>query len=139
MQFTDFKPLDISLTKADELAPVALALDSAAPEAWVTVAELAYIVMRAFPALAKATPSELAQCAAQISYQIAHELGGQAVYLPKGVKAVNEEKAKAIVKAFTGHNTLSLAKQHGITDTRVRQILRAHTARAKAKKSDKSA
>ena len=133
MQFTGFKPLHTSLTKADELANVAMALDSAAPEAWVTVAEVAYIVMRACPALAKATPAELALCAAKVSYQIAHEIGGQAVYIPKGANPLNEAKATAIVKAYTGHNALALARKHGVTETRVRQILRAHAARAKAK------
>jgi Mor family transcriptional regulator len=139
MQFTDFKPLDISLTKADELATVALALDSAAPEAWVTVAELAYLVLRASPDLAKVTPTALGLCAAQISYQIAHEIGGQPLYFPKGLRPVKEEKAKAIVAGFTGDNTQELARKHGITGMRVRQILNAHTARAKAQKGSKAA
>ncbi len=139
MKFTDFKPLDISLTKADEIAKVALSLDSAAPEAWVTVAELAYIVLRASPDLATVPSRTLGLCAAQISYQIAHELGGQAVYIPKGTNALNEAKAKAIVEAFTGNNAPALARKHGVTETRIRQILNAHAARTRAKKGDKSA
>lgn len=62
--------------------------------------------------------------AAQVQ-RLSDELGGHAVYIPKGLLVRLAERDRAIYAAFNGANYRQLAAAHGITEMRVRQIIDA--------------
>lgn len=123
MNYADFKPVNAHQLKASVLHPVQEAMDPSAPEIWVELAEILYLPLRAAPALACVLDEVLAVCVVHAVYRMATELGGNAVYVPKGVKPVSNQKKRAIADAFKGHNHAELALTHGVTQARVRQIL----------------
>lgn len=133
MNYADFTPVKAQELNASDLHAVQEAMDPSAPEIWVELAEILYSPLRSAPALASVQDVELAVCVVQAIYQMASELGGNTLYVPKGVKAVSGQKKRAIAAEFKGHNHAELARKHGVTDTRVRQILAEQAAAAKGK------
>jgi len=129
MKFTDYKKTDIGSCKVGDLEPVFQHMDSSAPEIWVSMSEVIYITLRENPEFSKISDNALGLCATKLVYQLATDFGGQAFYLPKGVRPMVEAKNSAIVAEFTGHNSKELARKHGVTEMRVRQILAAHRAK----------
>ena len=132
MNYTDFKPLEIGRMALD-LSMVEMAIDPDAPEIWIELSELVYVVLRNSPDTAPLTDEQLARCAVQTVYQMASTLGGQSVYLPIGIRAVSVQKKREIAAAFKGHNHAELARKHGVTETRIRQILAERKAVTKGK------
>jgi Mor family transcriptional regulator len=51
---------------------------------------------------------------------------GQSIYFGKGVKGRFRKRNQAIFKAFNGTNYCHLAREHGLTEIRIRQIIRDH-------------
>lgn len=133
MNYADFTPVKAQELNASDLHAVQEAMDPLAPEIWVELAEILYIPLRANPALASVPDEGLAVCVVHAIYQMATELGGNAVYIPKGVKPASGQKKRAIAAQFKGHNHAELALAHGVTQTRVRQILAEQAAAAKGK------
>lgn len=133
MNYADFTPVKTQELNASDLHAVQEAMDPSAPEIWVELAEILYLPLRAAPALASVPDEGLAVCVVHAIYQMATELGGNAVYIPKGVKLASGQKKRAIAAQFKGHNHAELALAHGVTQTRVRQILAEQAAAAKGK------
>lgn len=131
MKYADFTPVKAHQLNASDLHPVQEAMDPSAPEIWVELAEILYLPLRAAPALASVPDEGLAVCVVHAIYQMATELGGNSVYVPKGVKPVSDQKKRAIAAAFKGHNHAELALTHGVTQTGVRQILAEQSAASK--------
>lgn len=133
MKYADFTPVKAHQLNASDLHPVQEAMDPSAPEIWVELAEILYIPLRAAPALASVPDEGLAVCVVHAIYQMATELGGNSVYVPKGVKPVSDQKKRAIAAEFKGHNHAELALVHGVTQTRVRQILAEQSTATRGK------
>jgi Mor family transcriptional regulator len=133
MKYADFKPVKAQELNASDLHAVQDAMDPSAPEVWVELAEILYVPLRASPALESVPDEGLAVGVAQAIYQMATELGGTPVYIPKGIKPITDQKRRAIAAQFKGHNHAELALAHGVTQTRVRQILAEQAAAAKGK------
>ena len=135
MQYTDFKPIDLARVDAAQLSAVAQLMDPSVPEIWLDLAELTFAVLRASPDAAPLTSEQVARCAVLVAYQVAANLGGQSIYVPAGVMVVSSQKKRAVVAAFEGHNHAALAREHRVTETRIRQILAEHAAAATAGKA----
>jgi Mor family transcriptional regulator len=50
--------------------------------------------------------------------------GGQSVYFSKGAKGRFHKRNQEIFKAFNGLNYCHLARKHGLTEMRIRQIVK---------------
>jgi Mor family transcriptional regulator len=71
----------------------------------------------------EARAAEIAR--AQIA-AIAHSVGGAAIYLPKDLRGLLiEARDREIWQKFTGNNLHALAREYGLTDMRVSQIIAA--------------
>lgn len=64
--------------------------------------------------------------AAALVDRLCLNLGGEAHYLPKLSRLERQRRNAAIRAAFDGRNLPELAKKHGISERRVRQIVSAH-------------
>lgn len=71
----------------------------------------------------------LAHLAAQQTAHLCANLGGSSIYFAKGCAAQHDARAAAIWAAFTGRNHHQLARQYGLTVTRIRQIVQAQRQR----------
>ena len=72
-----------------------------------------------------ATAQHAARLVAAQVQRLSDELGGQSVYVPKGLLVRLAERDRAIYAAFTGTNYRQLAVAHNLTEVRVRQIIDA--------------
>lgn len=70
----------------------------------------------------------MAQVAVQQLQQVCAQLGGRAMYLPKGLMVFLSARDEQLCAQFRGNNHLALARQYGLTEMRVRQILSAWQA-----------
>jgi hypothetical protein len=64
---------------------------------------------------------------AQLQY-LSNEMGGQPAYLAKGVAVFLSERDRRLCAEFRGNNYDKLARQYGLTEMRVRQIVGAWQA-----------
>ena len=126
MKFFQYSPLNISRIDASELAPVAACIDPDRPDVWSDIAERLYLVLKAQPLLARLAPEALAQAAVSQTYQLARDLGRDSLYLGIGNGMRARQLKRSIVAEFRGRNVGELVKKHGVTASRVRQILREH-------------
>lgn len=62
-------------------------------------------------------------CARRIVEHILDAWGNQQVYVPSGRYVRSIRRASSIRERYTGDNVAALAREHGITPRRVRQIL----------------
>lgn len=51
---------------------------------------------------------------------------GQSVYFSKGIKGKFSKRNQTISKAFNGSNYCHLAREYGLTEVRIRQIVKNH-------------
>ena len=65
---------------------------------------------------------------------LAAEKGGKAIYLAKGVAAMLAARDELIWREFNGRNYAELARRHGLTEMRVRQIVAEQRARDMAQR-----
>jgi Mor family transcriptional regulator len=72
--------------------------------------------------------------------KLARTFGGAALYFPRIQCVLREKRDQAILREFNGANHRELARRHGLSEQRIRMILRehgrrgtAHTARATGK------
>lgn len=75
--------------------------------------------------------AELDKMAALAMAQTLHllrELGGRAIYLPKGVALRLNARDREMIGKFRGNNYLALAREYDLTEMRVRQIINAWRA-----------
>ena len=110
---------------AVEPAQMAL-LESAVPTYWPQVwREFAAVF---FAGLVRtndrgAPLQELAQVALEQVRTLCLQMGGQQIYLPKGINVAATEVASAICREFDGRNYKELAAKHDLSQARVRQII----------------
>ena len=101
-------------------------LESAAPTYWPQVwREFAAVF---FAGLVRtndrgAPLQELAQVALEQVRTLCLQMGGQQIYLPKGINVAATEVARAICREFDGRNYKELAAKHDLSQSWVRQIV----------------
>lgn len=126
MRFADFKPIDLKHVKRADMAPVHDFLDPHSPEIWCDLAEQAFLTLRADPAMKGINAVDLARCTVMMVYQFAHSLGGNSgMYIPMGtsLRKSRADRDKQICADFNGTNYRELARIHGLSEMRVRQII----------------
>ena len=89
----------------------------------VEITEQIFIAMVRSPVAQVVPPDVIACTAVAAMEQIAHVLGGRSYYISKGRYLMLERMYRAIRANFNGNNHAELAREHGITEMRIRQIL----------------
>lgn len=84
MRFIDFRPVDIDDAPLGHLQKL---LEPGMPELWVEMAEQAFAVLSAHPALQKIRKPDLACCAISSVHQIMTEMGGEQLHIASAEKA----------------------------------------------------
>ncbi len=64
-----------------------------------------------------------AQLASEQVQRLSDELGGRAVYIPRGLLVRLGARDREMVERFNGRNYRELARQYGLTEVRVRRII----------------
>lgn len=139
MKFSDYTPINDMQVSAKDLQNVSQQIDPHAPDQWNELAEITYKVLRNCQELEAVPDIEIGLCAIQVVYQFATELGGDAVYMPKGTKPSIEARNAEMLAAFTGDNVNELAREYRITPMRLRQILATEAARKRGSNAPKGA
>lgn len=67
---------------------------------------------------------DAASVARDLVHDICAELGGQSIYVGRDMYFGLSERDREIFSLHHGRNTQQLAKQYGLTETRIRQIAR---------------
>lgn len=137
MNFSDYTPIDDRQVSAEDLQNVSQQIDQHAPDQWTELAEIAYKVLRHCPQLEAVPDIGIGLCAIRVVYQLATELGGDAVYVPKGTKPSIEARNAEMLAAFTGDNVNELARKYRVTPMRLRQILATEAARKRGTNAPK--
>lgn len=105
---------------AAELAPLERLLDPQYPERLADVATVLFIeLLNQAHAVETAAPLALA-----LTEAVRDELGGERMYVTKGRRLMLSRRDREIHSAFNGRNQHLLARQFGVCEERVRQILR---------------
>ena len=87
------------------------------------LAESVFVGLLNSPAAKACAPQVLAQAAIVVLIQVAHDLGGFNYYITRMGNLRAAALRRAIHKDFDGRNYAQLAREHGLTEMRVRQIL----------------
>lgn len=124
MKFFQYSPISLSRASAAELAPVAACMDPDRPDVWLDIAKRLFLVLKAQPQLGHQSPDALALAAVSQTYQLARDMGADTLYIGTGNSLRAKALKRSIVAEFRGNNTGELSKKHGVTASRVRQILR---------------
>lgn len=114
-------PRDLTKIPAPVMAVLQTLIPSDWPEVWADLAAVFYVgLLNADTTL----PHEvLAQIALEQVLAAVEQIGGQQLYVPRGAKRSNSNKAECIRNEFNGRNHAELAVRHGITEMRIRQIV----------------
>lgn len=123
MDITEFKPADMARVTAEQLEPPTRALDADMTERQREFAESVFIGLLHGAAAPYCAATVLADAAMQVTFQVEHDLGGGVIYLPKLDTLRRLKRERAIRQQFKGNNVAQLARQHGLSEMRVRQIL----------------
>lgn len=139
MKFSDYPPINDMQVSAEDLQNVTHQIDPHAPDQWIELAEITFKVLRNCQELEAVPDIGIGLCAIRVVYQFAIELGGEAMYIPVGIKPSIEARNAELVAAFTGDNVDALARRYRCTPTRVRQVLAADALRKKGVKVSRGA
>ena len=64
-----------------------------------------------------------------VAMAISKDWRGQSIYIPRGVSLLAYQRDLQIWREFNGRNYAELARRHGLTEMRVRQIVAEQRAR----------
>ena len=120
---TDFEPINFEALPIAALAPIHAALDPDLPPKMRELAEVLFIGIGNSKAAEACAPETLAHAALAAMWQLSHEFGGNNCYFPRGDQVRALKLKRAVRAGFTGDNHSQLARKHGISEMRVRQIL----------------
>lgn len=87
------------------------------------LAEVIFLGLTNGPAARKCSERELAHSALVVLAQVAHDLGGGTYYITRLSNVRMAKMRRAIHARFNGRNHAQLAREYGVTEMRVRQIL----------------
>ncbi len=127
------------MTDRCDLAPLHALLDPAYPENLQLIAEWLFIQAAEDEEPAPDAPrlDQLALLALRQTERLSSEIGGMALYLNKGVRYRATLRDREMFELFNGHNYDELARRHGLTSTRVRQIIKAMLLDERARRQGK--
>ena len=123
MRATDIKPIDLQTLPMQALQPLHEALDPALSDKQRELVEAVFVGLTNSAAAQACTPRVLAEAAVTAFVQVCHVLGGGQFYMTKLENLRRGRMNRAIHAGFNGRNHALLAREHGITENRVRQIL----------------
>lgn len=125
------------MSESVPMAPLQTLWNEGFPEVWKEISTLLYTeLMTEAPQPVALIAPQAAQIAIAQTQKLGRYFGGISVYMPMGVKLDAKTLARRIVEGFSGNNHNELARRHGISSMRVRQIIDTH---AKAKQAQKPA
>ncbi len=93
------------------------------PEVCQEMATELFIQLTEQPELKGVPQERLAAMAFAATEQVRHALGGANLYVPRGTSYECSRRDLEIFAAFRGNNYDVLARQYGLTEMRVRQII----------------
>lgn len=105
---------------ASDLQTLELALPTEYPEVWREIAAAVFRCLQASAALG----DDDARRAMAITEAVADAIGGDTIYIPIGHFLRNDTRARALIADFNGSNLHEMARRHGYTPARAKQILR---------------
>lgn len=115
--------IDAAQLTSPSLAPLEALIDPSFPEVWVSIAAGLYTEAASSGGLPSLT--DAARLAVAQMHRIVELFGGNAVYIPSGAAIKAKALQRSVALGFNGSNHAALARQHGITTMRVRQIMDA--------------
>ena len=115
-------PRDLHLFTSAQLQPLESALPARWPDSWCDLARIFFIGMLNAPG-AFADPKEMAKVAMEQVRVAARQIGGRNTYIPTCVRVELEERDEGVRAEFDGTNYQELAAKHGLTESRIRQIV----------------
>ncbi|MBN9477979.1 MAG: hypothetical protein ABS43_06365 [Bordetella sp. SCN 67-23] len=93
-------------------------------------AETLYLaVRRVLDALAPDKLERTHELAVQCVDEVLRDFGGSSVYVPKNILPKLDSRNQEIAKLFNGRNVREIAHRFGLSDMRVRQIIKAARVR----------
>lgn len=120
MRFADFRPAELTDALHDALA---VELNGDLPEVCGRLLQCVLAALGAATPLKHLSRRELASCAVSIVYQFMHSHGGHTHYFPMGGGLALSERDRRLAAKFRGDNHKALAREFGLSEMRVRQIL----------------
>ena len=113
-------------TSAEEIAPIEAVLDPAYPERLRDIATSLYLELIGQDELRQMMGlPRLAQLALALTERVSTDLGGSYFYMHKGTSYRLTSRDRAMCAKFNGRNYHQLAREHDLTEMRVRQIVNA--------------
>jgi len=116
-----------------ELQPLLQLIPEKYPSTWNSIATALYSGMvqmmnthRASAPLEHGETLMVARMSLELTQILADAIGGDTIYIPTGHAMRADETARQVLMAFRGNNHSDVARQFGITTSRVRQILRQY-------------
>lgn len=123
MDAHSFKPIDLQDLPIQALQPLYAVLDPDLNANQRELAELIFIGLSNCHAAPGNEPHNVAQAAIAAVLQVSHVMGGRSYYIGTLQNLRVARLNRAIRDGFRGNNHKQLAREHGITEMRVRQIL----------------
>lgn len=123
MDIISLKPLHLENLSMQALAQLHAVFDRDFNDKQREFAEVIFLGLMNSDAAKACAPHVLAETAIAVLVQMSHDLGGGAVYVGKLENVRQARMYRAIHANFTGNNHTELAREHGISEMRVRQIL----------------
>ena len=121
MDVLTFEPRYLSM---DELQPLHAALDPDFNAKQREFAEIVYSGLMTSPLSQSCSTAEIATIAVAVLLQCSHVLGGQTYYFNSLGHLQTAKMRRSILSKFKGNNHLALAREHGVSEVRIRQILK---------------
>ena len=116
---------ELEQTSAEEIAAIEAVLDPAYPERLREIATSLYLELIGQDALRQMGLPGLAQLALALTERVSTDLGGSYFYMHKGTSYRLTSRDRAMCAKFNGRNYHQLAREHDLTEMRVRQIVNA--------------
>lgn len=133
MDIISLQPLHLENLSMQALAPLHAVFDRDFNDKQREFAEVIFLGLMNSDAAKACAPHALAEAAIAVLVQMSHDLGGGAVYVGKLENVRQARMYRAIHAKFTGNHHTELAREHGISEMRVRQILSTNQPKKGAK------
>jgi Mor family transcriptional regulator len=114
----------LSLPDTARLAPLTARLPEGLNPTLQEVAEQLYLYLVEEAGLRR-NPAEIADIALGQVDRLARVVGGSGFYMPKGIAVALCARDKEIAAKFKGNNTRELAREYGVSEMRITQIIKA--------------
>lgn len=114
--------IGLAAISSSDIAPLEKVLPGACPDVWREFAQSIYLTLLRHQERTQSA-DELARMTWALVQGIAQDLGGTQPYIPSGHFYSSAARAAAVRREFNGNNHRRLAAAHGVSESRIRQIL----------------